>query len=108
LIRQVYYCRLNGFTLGSVEMNTSLKRGANENSTIIPNRFDRTTGHCILARGPLGVVLRLLADVRICVLERAYEVGGRGFAADVAVDAGAINVERAEVVFFYTFVGIRH
>ena len=43
------------------------------------------------------------------MLERAREVLRRGVAADVAIDAGAVNVERAGGVFRYAGVWVgRH
>jgi hypothetical protein len=40
------------------------------------------------------------------VLERAREVRGSGVAADVAIDAGPVNVERAGSVFRHAGVSV--
>ena len=53
----------------------------------MPNRFNRAAGQGFLAGLQLGFVFGLLTDVGIGVLERAGKVVGRGFAADITVDA---------------------
>ena len=58
-----------------------------ETSTITPNCFDRAAGQGLLASRQFGFVFGLFADVGIGVLERAGKVVGRGFAADITVDA---------------------
>lgn len=91
-------------------MITSLKRSANETcSPVTPNRINRTVFQCCLASGAFRFALRLFADVGIGVFERAGEVFRSVVAADVAVDAGAVDVERTGSVFNYARVWIgRH
>ena len=77
-------------------------------SSIIANRFDRTASQSFLARHPLGFGLGLLADIGIGVFERASEVVGSSFAADITVDAGRVNVKGATDVLFNFVVWVRH
>jgi hypothetical protein len=79
-------------------------RQGNCSSPVVANSFHGTAGHCFLAGGELGFAFRLLADVRVCVLERSKEVVGSGIAAHVAVDAGRIDVEGASNVFLDSVV----
>src|ERR1700674_1046893 len=77
--------------------------------SIIPNRFNRTSFQCFQAGGAFNFVVRLFADVGIGLLERAREVRGRGVAADVAIDAGPVNVEGPGSVFRHAGVSVsRH
>src|SRR5438552_11103333 len=75
-------------------------------STIVPDRLYRASFQRCPAGSAFGFSHRLLADVGIGVLERAGEVRGRGVAADVAIDAGAVDVERAGSVFLYAGVWV--
>jgi hypothetical protein len=79
-----------------------------ENSAILTNRFDWTNGHCFLASRALRFIFRLLADIGIRVLERAREVPGTSVAADIAIDAGGVDIERAVNVLFNFVVSIGH
>src|SRR6266446_3533834 len=90
-------------------MSSSLRQRWFIGSSIIPNRLNRTSFQCFLAGGAFNFVLRLFADVGIGVLERAREVRGSRVAADVAIDAGAVNIERAGSVFRHASVSVsRH
>ena len=42
------------------------------------------------------------------MFERAREIVGSSVAADVAIDAGSVNVERAGDVFSYAVVSVGH
>jgi hypothetical protein len=75
---------------------------------IISDRFHRAAGQSFLASCQLSFIFRLLADVGIGVFERSEEVVGSGIAADVAIDASRIDVERAASVFFNFVVSVRH
>src|SRR5438552_8643502 len=77
-------------------------------SSVVPYRFDRTSGQRFLASNPLNLIFGLLADVRVRVLERTCEVLRGHVTANIAIDARAVNVESAGDVFFYAVVGIRH
>jgi hypothetical protein len=77
-------------------------------SSIIANRFDRTASQSILARRALGFIFGLLADIGIGVFERACEVVGSSFAADIAIDASRVDVEGAVYVLFDFVVWVRH
>ena len=70
--------------------------------------FDRATGQRFFARGALGFIFGLLTDVRVSVFERASEVFRGGVAADITIDAGAVDVERAGDVLFNAVAGVRH
>jgi hypothetical protein len=73
-------------------------------SPIISDRLYRTASQGLRAGRELSFVFRLLTNVRIGVLERADEVVGCSFAADITVDARGVNIERAVLVVF-NFVG---
>jgi hypothetical protein len=77
-------------------------------SSITPNCFDRTAGQRFFARGPLGFIFRLFADVGIGVFERAQEISRSQVTTDVAVNASAVDIERSGDVLFYAVVGFRH
>ncbi len=79
-----------------------------EGLPIVSNCRDRTATERFFARGPFSFILGLLADVRIRVLERAEEVLRSQVSTDVAVDAGAVDIERAGDVLSYAVIGIRH
>jgi len=95
--------------MNSILIELGVRKGACPrywHSSITPNCFDRTAGQRFFARGAFGFILRLFADVGIGVLERAREVLRSRVAADVTVDAGAVNVESAGSVFFYAIVSV--
>jgi len=75
-------------------------------STILSDRFDRTTGESFFAGRALPLVFRLFADVRVCVLERSPEVFRGQITADVTVDARAIDIEGSGNVFFEAVVAV--
>jgi hypothetical protein len=77
-------------------------------SSIIANRFDRTASQRFLARCALVFILGLFADIGIGVFERASEVVGSSFAANIAIDAGRVDIESAVYVLFDFVVWVRH
>jgi len=77
-------------------------------STIIANCFDRASSQCLFTCRALFFVFGLLGNVGVSVLERAREIIRSSIAADIAVDAGAINVKRTGSVLFDAVVSVRH
>ena len=66
---------------------------------VVADRFDRATFHRFLAESFFLGRLRLLVNVGVSAVVVALEIGGRGFAAQIAVDALFIDVEFAGCVF---------
>ena len=77
-------------------------------SPVTSNCFHRTAGHRFFTHRSFGFVLRLFADVGIGMFERAGEIFRSSIAADVAIDARAVNVENAGDVLFDFVVWIGH
>ena len=77
-------------------------------STIVSNCLNRTTAHRFITKRPFLISLRLLVNKRVAVLVRAHEVIRRGVAANVAIDARRIHVERTADILFYFVVFVRH
>ena len=61
--------------------------------------FDRAAFHGFLAELLLVRALRLLVEETVAAVVVALEIGGRGFAAEVSVDALIVHVEFATHVF---------
>jgi hypothetical protein len=78
------------------------------NSTVVAYGLNRTTAHRLITKRPLLISLRLLVNKRIAVLVGAHEVLRRSVAANVAIDARRIHVERTADVLFYFVVFVRH
>jgi hypothetical protein len=99
-----------GVARGSIPqaLSPALSQRGREDSAVLADRFDRTTSQGFFASRELCFIFRLLADVGVCVLERSEEVVGSGIAADVAIDAGGIDVEGAVSVFLNFVVSVRH
>ncbi len=76
--------------------------------SVVAYCLNRTTAHRLITKRPFLISLRLLVNKRITILVRAHEVLRRSVAADVAVDARLIHVERTADVLFYFVVFIRH
>jgi hypothetical protein len=75
---------------------------------IIADRFDRTAFHCFFAESFFFWRLRLFIDVGMAAVIVSFEIGRRGFAAQIAVDALIIYVEFARYVFGVFVCGIGH
>ena len=58
-----------------------------------PNRFDRTAFHRFFAESFFLWRLRLFIDIGMAAVIVPFEICGRGFAAQIAVDALIIDVE---------------
>jgi hypothetical protein len=75
---------------------------------IIPNRFDRTAFHRFFAESFFLWRLWLFIDIGMATVIIPLEVCGRGFAAQIAVDALIIDVEFARYVLGVFVCGISH
>lgn len=75
---------------------------------VVPDGFDRAALHGLAALGDLLVILRLLEDVGIAFVIGAGEIVRGRFAAKVAIDALAIDVELAGDVFRISVFAICH
>jgi hypothetical protein len=65
---------------------------------VTANRFDWTAFHRFFAETFFVGRLRLLVHVGMTAVIVPFEIGGRGFAAQIAVDALIIDVEFARYV----------
>ena len=68
-------------------------------SAVAADRFDRTTFHRLFTKTFFLRRFRLFVNVGMTAVVVALEIGGRGFAAQIAVDALFIDVEFAGCVF---------
>jgi hypothetical protein len=75
---------------------------------VVADRFDRTAFHGFFAESLFFWRLRLFIDVRMAAVIISFEIGGRGFAAQIAVDALIIYVEFAGDIFGVFVCGIGH
>jgi len=66
---------------------------------VVANGFDRTTFHRLLAERFFFRAFRLLVNIGMTAVVVTLEIGGRGFTAQIAVDALIIDVEFARYVF---------
>jgi len=75
---------------------------------IIADRFDRTAFHRFFAKSFFFRRLWLFIDVGMAAVIVPLEIGGRGFTAQIAVDALIIDVKFARYVFGVFVCGIGH
>src|SRR6185503_21131446 len=75
---------------------------------VIANGFDRTAFHGFLALRLFVGARRLLENVGITTVVIAGEVGGSGFAAEIAVDALVVHVIFAAGIFRISICNISH
>jgi len=66
---------------------------------VVANGFDRTTFHRFFAERFLLWALWLLVNIGMTAVVVTLKIGGRSFAAQIAVDALIIDVEFARYVF---------
>jgi hypothetical protein len=66
---------------------------------VVPDRFDRTAFHGFFAKSFFFRRLRLFIDVGMAAVIIPFEIGWRGFAAQIAIDALIIDIEFARYVF---------
>ena len=62
---------------------------------VVPDRFDWTAFHRLFAKSFFFRRLRLFIDVRMAAVVVPLEIGRRGFAAQIAVDALIIEIDFA-------------
>lgn len=75
---------------------------------VVADSLDGATLHGLGAGGNLLIRRRLLADEgNTLVIIAGEEVGG-GFAAEITVDAGAVDIELARYILFGFIVDIGH
>jgi hypothetical protein len=82
-------------------------RGNGGYLAIVSDGFDRTAEKCFFTSCALLFSQRLLVNKRITVFVRAFEVVGRGIAANVAVDAAGVHVIAAGYVFRNPIIPVR-
>jgi hypothetical protein len=75
---------------------------------VVADGFHRTTFHRFFAERFFLGTFRLFVNVGVAAVVIAFEIGGRGFAAQIAVDALIIDVEFARYVFGVFVRGIGH
>ena len=72
---------------------------ATELCAVVPDRFDRAAFHRLFAKSFFFRRLRLFIDIRVAAVVVPLEIGRRGFAAQIAIDALIIDIEFACYVF---------
>jgi hypothetical protein len=55
--------------------------------SVVPDRFDRAAFHRLFAKAFFFRRLRLFIDVGMAAVVVPFEIGGGGFAAQIAIDA---------------------
>jgi hypothetical protein len=75
---------------------------------VVPDRFDRTAFHCLFAKSFFFRRLRLFINIGMAAVVVPFEIGWRGFAAQIAIDALIIDIEFARYVFGVFVSGIGH
>jgi hypothetical protein len=75
---------------------------------VVADCFDRTTFHRFLAESFFLRRLGLFIDIGMAAIVVPFEIGGRSFAAQIAVDALIVDVEFARYVFGVFVCGIGH
>jgi hypothetical protein len=75
---------------------------------VAADRFDRATFHRLFAERFFFRLLGLFVDERMAAIVVALEVGRRGFATEIAVDALIIDVEFPLYVFGIFVCDISH
>jgi hypothetical protein len=76
--------------------------------TVATNGFDRASGESFFAERTLVIRLGLLVNVGVAAVIVALEVGWRGLAAQVTVNALIIHVVRAYDVLGVFVCGVGH
>ena len=94
--------RFNGLTLQ--RFNEVILGGI----AVIADRFDRAAFHRFFAKPFFFRRLGLFIDIGMAAVIVPFEIGRRGFTAQVAVDALIIDVEFARYVFGVFVRGIGH
>src|SRR6184192_1533608 len=75
---------------------------------VVADRFDRTAFHGFFAESLFFRRLWLFIDVGMTAVIVPFEIGRRGFTAQIAVDALIIDVKFARYVFGVFVCGIGH
>jgi hypothetical protein len=75
---------------------------------VVSDRFDRAAFHRFFAKAFFFGRLRLLVNVRVAAVIIPFEIRGRGFAAQIAVDALIIDVKFARYVLGVFVRGVGH
>ena len=79
-----------------------------QSGAVVADRFDGATFHRFLAKRFLFGRLGLLVNVGVTAVVISLEIGGRSLAAQIAVDALLIDVERAGCVLGVLVGGVGH
>src|SRR2546430_12630747 len=98
--RAPFFCLSTGFRR-SQTAGTGLR-------AVVADRFDGATFHRFFAEALFLRRLWLFIDVGMAAVVVSLEIGGRGFAAQIAVDALIIDVKLARYVFGVFIRGVGH
>lgn len=84
-----------------------LQRVAAQLATIVADRLDRATLHCLFAKTFLLRRLRLLIDIGMSAVVITLEISRRRLATKIAIDALIIDVKLSRYIFgiFVSSVG---
>lgn len=77
-------------------------------AAVASDRFNRATFHSFFTKPFFFRGFRLLVDVRVAAIVITFEIGGRGFAAKIAIDALLIDIEFAGCIFGIFVTDVRH
>jgi hypothetical protein len=77
-------------------------------SAVVTDGFDRAAFHRFLAKTFLLGRLGLLVNERMTAVIVPFEIGGRGFTAEIAIDALLIDIELSGGVFRIFVGGVGH
>ena len=75
---------------------------------VVSDRFDRTAFHRFFAKSFFFWRLGLLINVGMAAVVVSFEIGRRGFTAQIAIDALIIDIEFARYVFGVFVRGVGH
>src|SRR5207248_785509 len=77
----------------SLEILWSLGFGIRRSGPVVSDRFDRAAFHCFLATSFFLGILRLFVNVGMPSVIVAFEIRGRRFAAEIAINALLVDVK---------------
>ena len=77
-------------------------------AAVVANRLYRAAFHCLFAKAFFLGRLRLLINVRMAAIVVAFEIGRRGFPAQIAVDALVIDIKLTLNVFSVFVSNVGH
>src|SRR5215471_6216936 len=87
---------------------SSARPGSILSRAVVADGFDRTTFHCLFAEGFLFWTFGLFVNVGMAAVVVPFEIGRRGLAAEVAVDALLIDIKGSRRILRVFVCRVRH